>query len=256
MGPCSRTASFTRVVARGMTRTGACARFHGEDRRGRPGARRRRTITGFGRSASSRRSGRTRTLPAAGVAANPAGAGLLFEPAIRLLQRVSAHRRPGGSRRRAPSRRLHLRVSERPIRRRHGARPRPGAGPRDRSRSTTTGCDTRNTDPTRTSRRSTASIRSSSCGTTTRSRTTRGVTAPRTTIPIGRRGVRAAARRGRAVVSSSGCRSGKIDRRGSLASTDRSRSAIWRIWSCSTRGSWIATSRREAPGVHRGHRRS
>ena len=69
--------------------------------------------------------GRTRTLPVASVTARPAGIGLLFELSVRLLQRLSEHRRQARSRRRAASRRLPLRVRERPIRRWHGARPRP-----------------------------------------------------------------------------------------------------------------------------------
>ena len=204
------------------------ARFHREDRCGRPGARRRRTITGFGRSASSRRSGvRGRCPPRA------SGESGWRWPPVRTC-RTATSTCTGAS----PTGRIWMpssisattftsfRTADTATARRSAAfRRRTGRS----SRSPTTGCGTRSTDRTRTSRRSTASIRSSSCGTTTRSRTTRGVTAPRTTIPTRVKGnTRRGAPRPSSPISN-GCRSAKIDRRGSLASIDPSRSAIWRI---------------------------
>ena len=72
--------------------------------------------------------GRTRTLPAAGVAPRAHGAGLVRELSARLLQRLRPHRRARRRRRRAAPGRLHLRVRTGPLRR-HRAGRRPAVDP-------------------------------------------------------------------------------------------------------------------------------
>ena len=102
------------------------ARLHGEARRRRPDAGDHLLLPLRGARRAVGRSGRTRTLPAAGAAPAARRAGLVLQLPARLLQRLRPDRRAHRRRRRAPPRRLHLRVRTGPL-------PRPGSAPTARS---------------------------------------------------------------------------------------------------------------------------
>ena len=220
-----RNPTFTRVVARGETPTGAARDFTVKV-----------DVTGLCaghhlllpvRRASARRSpvGRTRTLPAAGVARAALGAGLVRELPARLLQRLRPHRRARRRRRRAAPRRLHLRVRTGPLRRRR-------AGRRSRRRPAARDHGARRLPPPLRP----LSHRPRPAGGAPPASVHRGVgrprdrqqhlerPAPRTTSPTRATSSRAATPRIRR--SSSGCRCATPARRASRSSTGRSPSAI------------------------------
>ena len=194
------TPTFTRIVVRGERRD-RCVRATSPSR-STPAvsSRRRRITTASRRSASDRRSaGRERcprrTHERVRLAWPPART--IRTATSTSTRRIAAARRP---RRRAPPRRLHLRVRERRATATARASAASRSRPRDRRARRLSHAPRAVQVRSRSAGSRIASIRSSSCGTTTRSRTTRGGTAPRTTTRIAAKASGRPARRGGAGV--------------------------------------------------------
>ena len=156
------------------------ARFHGQGRRGGPRAGHDLLLSLRGR----RRAFADRADEDAAAERRVARAPrrrVVLELAAGLLQRLRMPREARRPRRGAAPRRLHLRVRERAVRRRHRDRTHPRAGQGNASRCRTIASATRSTSSIRIRKPFTACIRSSSSGTITSSRTTRGGAARRIT---------------------------------------------------------------------------
>ena len=155
------------------------------------------------------------------------GAGLVLELPARLLQRLRAHRRAHRRGRRAAPRRLHLRLPPGALLRSRPGRDRASIRPPRLSPSTTTVAATPCIAPIPTCRPCTGSIRSSASGTTTRSPTTPGRAAPRTTSRTKATTCCAVTPPTRPIWS--GCPCVRRARHVSRSSIVRSPSAIWPI---------------------------
>ena len=200
-GRSRRTPTFTRIVAARQTRDWRRARLHRQDRRERARAGddvllplhdARRAIADRPHANAAR----------VAHGARPAGSRVVLELSVRILQRLPAHRASAPTSTpcsTSATTSTSTRTAAMATALRSAAIPDPES--RDRRARRLPAPATRSTSPIPICRRPIASTPSSWCGTTTRSRTTPGGTAPRTISPIAARARwAAAARRGRAGV--------------------------------------------------------